>query len=149
MMTHTTRRALIGGAGLVAVAGSLAITSQARGAALPAVDRAAWDRAFKAMTIATEEDDANAAGFDALYDVADKDTQTALYAEFERLGEVRYEATWALFAIPAPDHAALLWKTEYLFGDDMTASGSSPSWAAHVMDWYMADQRRLLGLEAR
>ncbi len=149
MTTHTTRRALIGGAGLAFVASGLAVTSQAKGAALPAVDRTAWDRAFKAMTIATAEDDANAAGFDVLYDVANKDTQTALYAEFERLGEVRYEATWALFAMPAPDHAALLWKTEYLFGDDMAASGSSPSWAAHVINWYMADQRRLLGPEAR
>lgn len=101
------------------------------------------------MTIAIAEDDAYTAGFDAIYDVADKGAQTALDAEFERLGDVRHDATWALFAIPAPDHAALLWKTEYLFGADMTASGSSPSWAAHVMDWYMADQRRLLGSEAR
>ncbi len=149
MITHTTRRALIGGAGLAVVASGLAVTSQAKGAALPPVDRTAWDRAFKAMTIATAEDDANAAGFDAIHDAADKETQDILYAEFERLGEVRHDATWALFAIPAPDHAALLWKTEYLFGDDMAASGSSPCWAAHVMDWYMADQRRLLGSEAR
>ena len=149
MITHTTRRALIGGAGLFAVAGGIAVTSQAKGAALPAADRTAWDQAFKAMTIATTEDDANAAGFDVLHDAADKETQDIFYAEFERLGEVRYDATWALFAIPAPDNAALLWKTEYLFGDDMAASGSSPSWAAHVMDWYMADQRRLLGSEAR
>lgn len=149
MTTHTTRRALIGGAGLVAVAGSLAVTSQAKSAALPAVDRTAWDQAFKAMTIATAEDDANAAGFDVLHDAADKETQDILYAEFERLGEVRYDATWELFALPAPDHAALLWKTEYLFGDDMAPSGSSPSWAAHVMGCYMADQRRLLGSEAR
>ena len=149
MITHTTRRALIGGAGLFAVAGGIAITSHAKGAALPAVDRTAWDQAFKAMTMAVAEDDANAAGFDALHDAADKEAQDILYAEFERLGEVRYDATWALFAIPAPDHAALLWKTEYLFGDDMGANGSSPSWAAHVMDWYMADQRRLLGPEAR
>lgn len=148
MITHTTRRALIGGAGLFAVAGGITITSQAKGAALPAIDRTAWDQAFKAMTIATAEDDANAAGFDALHDAADKDTQDILYAEFERLGEAQYDATWALFAIPAPDHAALLWKTEYLFGHDRAPSGSSPSWAAHVMDWYMADQRRLLGPEA-
>lgn len=149
MTTHTTRRALIGGAGLAAVVSGLAVTSQAKGTALPAVDRTSWDRAFKAMTVATAEDDAYTAGFDAIYDVAGKDAQTALNTEFERLGDVRHDATWALFAIPAPDHAALLWKTEYLFGDDMTASGSSPSWAAHVMEWYMADQRRLLGPEAR
>jgi hypothetical protein len=149
MTTHTSRRALIGGAGLFAVAGGLAITSQAKGASVPTVDRTAWDKAFKAMTIATTEDDAYTMGFDAVYDGADKDTQAALDAEFERLGDVRHDATWALFAIPAPDYAALLWKTEYLFGDDMAASGSSPSWAAHVMDWYMADQRRLLGWEAR
>ncbi|MEG3083699.1 hypothetical protein U1707_08595 [Sphingomonas sp. PB2P12] len=143
MTTHTTRRALIGGAGLFAVAGGLAITSQAKGAFLPAVDRTAWDQAFKAMT------EANAAydTAEAWYDRADTEgTATdAMYKEYERYGEAQYETTWALFAIPAPDHAALLWKTEYLFGDDMGASGSSPSWAAHVMDWYMADQRRLLG----
>jgi hypothetical protein len=149
MTTHTTRRALIGGAGLAAVAGGLAITSQAKGASLPSVDRTAWDKAFKAMTIAAAEDDAYAVSFDAVYHVADKATQTALDDEFERLGEVRHDATWALFAIPAPDHAALLWKTEYLFGDDMGPNGSCPSWAAHVMDWYMADQRRLLGPVAR
>lgn len=143
MTTHTTRRALIGGAGLVAVADSLAITSQAKGAALPPVDRAAWDRAFKAMLAAQ----ANYDTAEAWYDRADKSgTATdAMYAEYDRHSEAHNAATWALFAIPAPDHAALLWKTEYLFGDDMGPYGSSPSWAAHVMDWYMADQRRLLG----
>lgn len=134
MITHTTRRALIGGAGLFAVAGGIAITSQAKGATLPAVDRAAWDQAFKAMTIATTEDDANAAGFDALHDAANKETQDILYAEFERLGEVRYEATWALFAMPAPDHAALLWKTEYLFGDTPTEGSSCASWSSEVIN---------------
>lgn len=147
MITHTTRRALIGGAGLVAVAGSLAVTSQSKGATLPAVDRTAWDQAFKAMTEANRAYDAA----EVWYNLADTagTASDAMYAEYERYGEAQYEATWALFAIPAPDRTALLWKTEYLFGDDMGANGSSPSWAAHVMDWYMADQRRLLGPEAR
>jgi len=147
MITHTTRRALIGGAGLFAVAGGIAITSQANGAALPAVDRTAWDQAFKAMTEACAACDTAEAWYDRA-DAAGTATD-AMYAEYERYSEAQYEATWALFALPAPDHAALLWKTEYLFGDDMAPSGSSPSWAAHVMDWYMADQRRLLGSEAR
>jgi hypothetical protein len=148
MTTNISRRALIGGAGLAAVASGLAITSQAKGAVFPTVDRAAWDQAFEAMTIAVTEDDANAAGFDALYDGADEDTQTALHAEFVRIGDVRFDATWALFAIPAPDRAALLWKTEYLFGETPQEHGSCPSWSSEVMNWYMADQRRLLGPEA-
>lgn len=106
MTTHTTRRALIGGAGLFAVASGLAVTSQAKGAAFPAVDRTAWDCAFNAMT------EAGAAYHtaEAWYDRADAaGTATdAMYAEYERYGEAQYEATWALFALPAPDHGALL-----------------------------------------
>ncbi|SFO02053.1 hypothetical protein [Sphingomonas sp. OK281] len=147
MITHTTRRALIGGAGLFAVAGGIAITSQAKGATLPAVDRTAWDQAFKAMTEANRAYDAAEVWYDRA-DTAGTATD-AMYAEYERYGEAQYETTWTLFAIPAPDRMALLWKTEYLFGDHMGANGSSPSWAAHVMEWYMADQRRLLGQEAR
>jgi hypothetical protein len=147
MSTHTTRRALIGGVGLFAVASGLAITSEAKGGILPAVDRTAWDRAFKAMTEACAACDTAEAWYDRA-DAAGTATD-AMYAEYERYSEAQYEATWALFAIPAPDHAGLLWKTEYLFADNHEAGHSTASWAHEVMDWYMADQRRLLGPEAR
>jgi hypothetical protein len=156
MTTHTTRRALIGGAGLAALGAVAAalpktptIAAVPIAQAPPSVDRATWDKVFKAMMIATAEDDAFTVGFDERFKTADKPTQIALDAEFERLGEVRYEATWALFAVPAPDRAALLWKTEYLFGDTPTEGSSCASWSSEVMNWYLADQRRLLGPEAR
>jgi hypothetical protein len=145
MTTQTTRRALIGGAGLALVTGGLAITSQAKGAEAPVVDRTAWDRAFKSMLDATAEDEA----INARYEGADAAGREALEDEYERLGEVRYEATWALMDVPAPDNAAFLWKTEYLFGDTIPEGGGSASWAPEVIVPYMADCRRLLGSEAR
>lgn len=145
MNTTTTRRALIGGAGLVAVAGGIAITSQAKGAAAPAAERLAWDRAFKVMLDAKAEDDA----INARYEAADEAGRDALEDEYERTGDALSDATWALMLLPAPDSAAFLWKTEYLFGDTIPEGGSSPAWAQHVMTPYMADCRRLLGQEAK
>lgn len=143
MTTHTTRRALIGGVGLFAVAGGLAITSQAKGAAPAPADRTEWDRAFKAMLAARDEDNA----INARYEAADEAGREVLEDEYERLGEVLSDATWVLMLLPAPDSAAFLWKTEYLFGDT-PEGGCSASWNASVMHPYMADCRRLLGPEA-
>lgn len=153
MDTNTTRRNLLRfgttaaayAAGASIVTGGIALASQAKGAEVPAVNREAWDRAYRAMTIASIADDA----INARYEASDTPGRDALEDEYERLGEVHYAATWALFAIPAPDHAALLWKTEYLFGDRSSEDGASPSWAAHVMAVYLADTRRLLAQEGR
>lgn len=155
MDINTTRRNLLRigttaaayAAGASIVTGGIALASQAKGATLPAVDRTEWDRAFKAMLAANAVSDAAEVQWDCAKEAG---TETdALYEEYERHQNAQYDATWALFAMPAPDHAALLWKTEYLFADNHEAGHSTASWSHHVMEWYLADQRRLLGPEAR
>ena len=82
----------------------------------------------------------------------------AYRAEYERSGldevetqwdanaQAVYDAKWAVLDMPAPDHAALLWKANELFGEECIAeeNGSCPSWSAKVMANFMADARRLL-----
>lgn len=150
MTTNTTRRGLIRltttaaacVAGASIVSGGAILAGQAKGAAVKTADRSAWDRAFAAFT----KTKAEAGTVDALYDATPAGpARDALAQKGDHLGETLYEKTWTLFAIPAPDHAALLWKTEYLFGDPIPVEGGSASWAASVMATYLADARRLLG----
>jgi len=146
-MATTTRRNLlrIGTtavayvAGATIVTGGTVLTSRAEAAA-PTAARAHWDTAFAKMLSACAADDA----INARYNAATDADQEMLEAEYEQLGEARYEATWALFAIPVPDHDALLWKSEYLFGECTDRAASSPCWASHVVAAYMEDARRLL-----
>ena len=72
----------------------------------------------------------------------------AIEAEWERLGEIAYQARWTLFHIPAPDHAALAWKAEHLFGESVAAGEDATGWSAEIVTAYMADVRRLLPTEA-
>jgi hypothetical protein len=72
----------------------------------------------------------------------------ALEERDEALGEAAYEATWALFRLPAPDLAALRWKIEHLFADATDAGIETTVWAPYVMQNFMADVRRLLRAEA-
>lgn len=73
----------------------------------------------------------------------------AVSARDEELAEAAYDASWALFDIPAPDLAALRFKLEHLFGDGAKEGGEGAEpWAQHVMAGVMADIRRLLPKEA-
>lgn len=149
MTTETTRRALFGSVGLVAVAlAAPAIASASASATAttsPSTDRSAWDKAFREFA----EVKAASAAVDALYDATPEPGKRVHANESDRIGEILYEKTRDLFDIAAPDHAALLWKTEYLFGDTPTEDSSCASWSSEVMNVYLADHRRLLGPEAR
>lgn len=61
------------------------------------------------------------------------------------LSEAAYEASWALFDLPAPDLAALHWKITHLFkGVLEEGCDSSTSWNAQIVEQLMADVRRLM-----
>lgn len=67
----------------------------------------------------------------------------------DELSQAAYDAMWALFALPAPDLAALHWKLEHLFGDSASDDGDgAENWAPRVMANLMADVRRLMPKEA-
>lgn len=108
-------------------------------------DRAPWDQAFAAWQNVKKETDA----FDALYAAADETNQNRMSDAWVQNGDRLYTAEWALFAIPAPDHAALAWKSEKLFGDEVARQQSSACWRADIIAAYMVDVRRLLSGEGR
>lgn len=109
-------------------------------------NRIQWDAAFAAFTAASAADAAiNAEHKEATAN--GQDAPEALDDECNRLCDVMVDAAFVLLTIPAPDRAALLWKSEYLFGECTTESTSSPCWAGRVVADYMADVRRLLAQE--
>jgi hypothetical protein len=110
----------------------------------PRADRAEWDAAFPIMQAAQAADDA----ITARYEAADATERDQLLDEFERLGEECQKALWSLFAIPAPDDAALRWKAEKLFGEAVDEGVSSPCWREDIIAAFMLDVRRLLAPEA-
>jgi hypothetical protein len=112
-------------------------------AATVEVDRAKWDSAYAVMEAARAADDAH----NAFYEAADFASKAILVPEWERLGGVVDDARWALFEIPAPDKAALLWKSEMLFGESADNGAGSHAWSPGIMTTYMADARRLLAGE--
>lgn len=68
--------------------------------------------------------------------------------ECERVEDAERAASWALFAIPAPDLAALAWKSEHLFAECVASNRCSDSYAAAELTVYLADVRRLAAMEA-
>lgn len=67
-------------------------------------------------------------------------------AEADRLSEIQCDIETQLISTPAPDHAALLWKLDHLFGAEARdPDGYSPSWCAAWIEAVMDDARRLLG----
>lgn len=62
--------------------------------------------------------------------------------EDDRIGNLRYNAEWALMEAPAPDRPALLWKLENLFEVE---NGSTAGWSESAVAQTLADMRRLLG----
>jgi len=74
----------------------------------------------------------------------------AICEEYDRLGEVTFDRRNDLLDMPAPTHAALLWKLEQLIGNDnRDIDGMGLSWSAKVCDTVIADARRLLAEVAR
>lgn len=117
-------------------------------ARLRAVDRSAWDAAFAVMQQAKAADAVINAAYEAAADTENHELATALTPEWERLGDATRDAEWALFFLPSPDYAALLWKSEYLFGECADRAETSPAWRTDIIAAYMVDVRRLLFGEA-
>jgi hypothetical protein len=109
----------------------------------PQPDRAAWKTAFTALEVVKGAE----AEVTARYNAAEASAEGVsddMDKEWEKAIDATIDAVWFLFAIPSPDAAAFLWKTEYLFGDMIADGNGSPSWSAKVMATFMADARRLL-----
>lgn len=137
MTNQTTRRTILGAIALVPLAGAISPAS----ATVP--DRTAWDAAFTAYLRAEAASGAHevilssATGCDALYE------------ESDRLANLMCDAEGRLILTPAPDHPALMFKLERMFGEEQRdPGGTSPIWCAEWTDALMADARRLLAGEA-
>lgn len=124
----TTRRAVLGA---LAAIPAVAIATPALASVEPLpVDRSAWDRALAAFRAAEAAMNANNDD-----DLADD------------LGGAYCDAAGALIETPAPDHAALHWKLDYLFGDAARSEEddrTSPAWCNAYVVAVMADADRLL-----
>lgn len=80
----------------------------------------------------------------------DRHDYDAIIDRDEQLGAAAYDATWALFHMPAPDLAALHWKLEHLFKRSLDDdSDGCDGWSPKVMQSLMADASRLLIGEGR
>lgn len=90
-----------------------------------ATDRAAWERVVEAHSAARKRLEAE--------------------PDSEGLGELYVVAATEMVATPAPDHPALLYKLEYLFGAEACdPDGESPGYSANWMQSLMSDAHRLL-----
>lgn len=124
MATQTTRRALIGGAGLA----SVALIAPAIAAATPVqvASSADWDRTFAVYERARLAADA---------------TEWAL-----KESDAECEAWQVLMDTPAPHAAALHWKLDYLFGHPGKYSeGYCDSWKQEIVAVVIKDALRLAG----
>lgn len=61
--------------------------------------------------------------------------------KWSALGDVVYDAEWALMDVPAPALPELLFKLEKLL---TVENGSTPGWSESAIEQTMADARRLL-----
>lgn len=114
---------------VIAAMASAAVLGGAPASLASAADRGPWERAIAAMQ------DACRAFNDEPFDSPRSDA----------LGDAMCEAEGAMLATPAPDEAALLFKLEFLFGDDARGSDdSSAAWCAEWINPVMADAHRLL-----
>lgn len=130
--TSTTRRAMLTGAvaltAALSVAGPVgAVQSNTSACASPG----AWNAAFASWERASAAYNENAdAGRDNV------------------LSDAEHAAWMQLFTMPSPDRPSLLWKMEYLWGDDRGDDESSDAWSNRIVDAVMKDARRLLGSAA-
>ena len=125
MATQTTRRALIGGAGLAGVA-LIAPAIAAATTSTLAVSSADWDRNFAAYERTRLAADA---------------TEWALSES-----DAECDAWQVLMDTPAPHAAALHWKLDYLFGHPGKYSdGYCDSWKQEIVGVVIKDALRLAG----
>lgn len=125
MTTQTTRRALIGGAGLAGVALIAPAIAAATTSAVP-VSSADWDRNFAAYERTRLA--ADATGWD--------------FKESDAEGD----AWQILMDTPAPHAKALHWKLDYLFGHPGKFSdGYCDSWKQEIVALVVKDALRLAG----
>ncbi|CAN5143706.1 hypothetical protein BH10PSE12_BH10PSE12_16610 [soil metagenome] len=82
--------------------------------------------------------------YEAQYVAHDMD---ALNDRLDALVEMECAARAKLLNIPAPHHAAILWKMEILFGEDACGGdeGYTPSWSPEMTGQFFADVRRMGG----
>lgn len=127
MATHentTTRRRVLGA--IVAIPATAIAAPSAIAALATIPDRSAWDSAFAAYERAK-----------AIMRASDEDED----------GEAYCDAAAELIGTPAPNHAALHWKLDYLFGETARSEEedrSSPAWCNAYVAAVMADANRLL-----
>ncbi len=123
--TQTTRRALIGGAGLASVA-LIAPAIAAATTPVQVASSADWDRTFAVYERARLAADA---------------TEWAL-----KESDAECEAWQVLMDTPAPHAAALHWKLDYLFGHPGKYSeGYCDSWKQEIVAVVIKDALRLAG----
>lgn len=76
---------------------------------------------------------------------ADRESgRTAAIEEENRRSSRVFQAWTSLIQMPAPDHAALMWKLEQLFGDVGSDESETVEWQGKYLSQLMADARRLL-----
>lgn len=131
--------AYAGGAAIVAAGAGIASIAKAEAAgANRYVDRQAWDRSFATYQRAK----AHHATFGGVAELSKMDD--AMNDAAEAACEVECDAMGALMKLPAPDHAALLFKLENSVFEDGEGKCSVPySW--DYIAQTVADARRLLG----
>ena len=67
------------------------------------------------------------------------------HEQWDEAASVHTDAAWALVTMPAPDIAAVSWKLDYLFADDVQGDDSNSSYNIEAIATVLADVRRLAG----
>lgn len=160
MSVPATRREALTGLAITAALGPMPASALAEGVS----NRAAWNAALAAYEKANKDADIaharwnkSAETYEAItgrrvWDKGQLDHAAARLSGFAQLnhniddwGDRLADAADKVLAIPAPDHEALLWKLEYLFGDDLDkGAGSTSCWSAEFFAQTMADIRHFL-----
>ena len=106
-------------------------------------DRARWDDLMSRYLAAkAAEDDYAIRVHDPMFEdnpCADTDERRAVADEMNRLDGIRYELIHDLLGATAPNHAALLWKLEYLLTDT-----DGYCWSDETVAPVLGDVRRIL-----
>jgi len=139
MTTETTRRALFGGAGIVALAAAAPALSGAVPPPTKLLNRRDWDAAFAKLQAELARDRA----LDARHSEAQANgTLTEeLEQEWSDSIDPLCVAEWELFATTAPDLAALDWKLKHLADHGLIDEDN--------VEQLRADIKRLFSMEGR
>lgn len=70
---------------------------------------------------------------------------SAASKEWDDLGDEEQRLWRALMTMPSPTASALLWKLDYLWGDDRGNDEYADSWSNDIVQAVMKDARRMLG----